>query len=39
MFEVMAVEDRTRDWVEHQIGSLDLRTGILVMHISWGTPY
>ena len=34
VFETMAVEDRTRDWVERRVGCLDLCTGILVMHIS-----
>ena len=34
VFETMAVEDRTRDWVGRRVGCLDLCTGILVMHIS-----
>ena len=34
VFETMAIEDRTYDWVERRVGGLDLRTGILVMHIS-----
>ena len=34
VFETMAVEDCTYDWVERRIGGLDLRMGILVMHIS-----
>jgi len=34
VFEAMAVEDRTYDWVERRVGGLDLRTGILVIHIS-----
>ena len=34
VFETMAVEDRTCDWVERRVGGLDLCTGILVMHIS-----
>jgi len=32
VFEAMAVEDRTYDWVERRVGGLDLRTGILVIH-------
>jgi len=39
VFETMAVEDRTCDWIERRVGGLDLRTGILVMHIRYGTPY
>jgi len=39
VFEAMAIEDRTYDWVERRVGGLDLRTDILVMHISYGTPY
>ena len=34
VFEAMAVEDRTYDCVERQVGGLDWRTGSLVMHIS-----
>jgi len=34
VFETMAVEDRTCDCVERRVGGPDLRTGILVMHIS-----
>jgi len=34
VFETMAVEDRTCDWAERRVGGLDLRTGILIMHIS-----
>jgi len=33
VFETMAVEDRTYDWVERRVGGLDLRTSILVMHV------
>jgi len=39
VFETMAIEDRTYDWVEHRVGGLDLRTDILDIDISWGTPY
>jgi len=34
VFEAVAVDDYTRDWVERRVGGLDLRTGDLVMHIS-----
>jgi len=34
VFETMAVEDCTCDWVERRVGGLDLRMGVLVMHIS-----
>jgi len=34
VFETVTVEGRTRDRVEHRVGGFDLRTGILVMHIS-----
>jgi len=39
VFEATVVEERAYDWVGHRVGGLDLRTDILVMHISWGTPY
>jgi len=39
VFEAAVVDDRTRDWVEHRVRGLDLRTGNHVMYISWGTPY
>ena len=34
VFEAAVIEDRTCDWVERRVGGLDLRTGVLVMHIS-----
>jgi len=34
VFETRAVDDRTYDWVERRVGGLDLRMGILVIHIS-----
>ena len=34
VFETMAIEDRTCDWIERRVEGLDLRTGILVMNIS-----
>jgi len=34
VFEAMAVEDHTYDWAERRVRGLDLRTGILVIHIS-----
>ena len=41
VFEAAAVDDYTRDWVRavFVVGDLDLRTGSLVMYISWDTPY
>jgi len=34
VFEAVAVDDYTRDWVERRVGGLDLRRGDLVMYIS-----
>ena len=39
VFEARAIEDRTYDWVERRVGDLDLRSGILVTHVSLGTLY
>jgi len=39
VFEAAVVDDYTRDWVERRVGGLDLRSGDLVMYISWDTPY
>ena len=39
VFETMAVEDRTFDWVERRVRGLDLRMDVLDIDISWGTPY
>ena len=39
VFEARSVEDRTYDWVERRVGDLDLRSGILVTHVSLGTLY
>jgi len=39
MFEATVAGDRAYNWVGRRVGCLDLRTDILVMHISWGTPY
>jgi len=39
VFEAAVVDDYTRDWEEHRVGGLDLRSGDLVMYISWDTPY
>ena len=34
VFESMAIENRVYNWVGRRVGGLDLRTDILVMHIS-----
>jgi len=34
VFEAAVVDDHTRDWVKRRVGSLDLRTGNLIMYIS-----
>ena len=34
VFEAVAVDDHTRDWVERRVRGLDLRTGNLIMYIS-----
>ena len=34
VFEAVAVDDYTRDWVERRVGGLDLRMGNLIMYIS-----
>ena len=39
VFEAAVVDDYTLDWVECRVGGLDLRTGNLIMYISWDTPY
>jgi len=39
IFEAEVVDDYTRDCVERRVRGLDLRTGDLVMYISWDTPY
>jgi len=39
VFEAAVVDDYTRDWVERRVGGLDLRTGNLIMYISWHTHY
>ena len=33
------VENRAYNGVGRRVVGLDLRTGILVIHISWGTPF
>ena len=39
VFDAAVVYDYTRDWVERRVEGLDLRTGNLIMYISWDTPY
>ena len=39
VFEATVAGDRAYNYVGRRVGGLDLRTGTLVMHISWGTPY
>ena len=39
MFEATVAGDRVYNWVGRRVGGLDLRTDILAMHVSWGTPY
>jgi len=38
VFDAAVVDDCTRDWLERRVGGLDLRTGNLVIYISWDTP-
>jgi len=37
VFEAVAVDNRTRDWAERRVGSLELCMDNLDMDISWGT--
>ena len=39
VFEAAVVEDRAYNCVGRRVGDLDLRTDILVIDISWGSPY
>ena len=34
VFEAVAIDARTHEWVERRVGGLDLRTGEFVMYIS-----
>jgi len=37
VFEAAVVDDCTYDWLERRVEGLDLRTGNLIMGISWDT--